>query len=570
MKHLLDIKYFLTEALTPYYKRKYKYFFKERPKVVVEDLNKLLDNKERVYIPYESDTISETQLKVKSYLEDQGYKIMDYKLNSAVQIENSKRQLRISKLLVKNPELLKEFTLDDTRANTRVGSDFSIVLTSNYEDVAGMSFERCWTNSCLNIQSGVNKRYVADEVQQGTVVAYLINGNDLEIEEPLGRVNIKPFYSLRDENEVLYVVDRRVYGNVPDEKLFKEIINQYLKEKQEVKLVGFYNKMDGLYSDQGSPHWVLIEKDYKVCYDCKYDEDGFDRQGYNRQGYDEDGFNRQGYDKEGFNKKGFNREGFDKEGYNKEGYNKYGFTKNGDQPYPYQEHLTRDQYIWLKDNIKSKYNRGFHVDDDGLVNVDETLYISAQNLTKLPVKFGVVKGNFGCSNNNLTSLEGAPIVVRGFFDCSNNNLTSLEGSPKEVEGFYCHHNNLISLEGVTSVVRGNFDCSYNPNLTNLVGSPSWIRFIFNCSNNPNLISLEGVPREVGGFNCSNNPNLISLDGGPSKVREDFNCSENNLTSLVGAPKEVGRWFNCTQQRNGHQFTKEDVIKVSQVGGFSLI
>jgi hypothetical protein len=467
MKHLLDIKYFLTEALTPYYKKKYKPYFKGRTPEVQARLNNFLDNKERVYIPYESDTISETQLKVKSYLEDLGYKIMDYKLNSAVQIENSKRTLRISKLLVKNPELMKEFTLDDTRANTRSGSEFSIVLTSNYEDVAGMSFERCWTNSCLNIQSGVNKRYVADEVQQGTIVAYLINGNDLEIENPLGRVNIKPFVSNRDEKEILYVVDRRVYGNVPDEKLFKEIINQHLKEKQEVKLVGFYNKVKGLYSDTGSPGQILIGKDFNLCYDCRYDEDGFDREGY------------------------------DKEGFDREGYDKDGVSKNGD--YPYKEHLTREQYHWLKRNIKCK----FDVDENGLVNVDGDVGISSKGLTEIPVKFGVVKGDFNCYGNNITSLVGAPQEVKGDFNCFNNNLTSLVGAPKEVRYF---------------------DCSYN-----------------------NLTSLVGAPQEV----------------------KDFYCSNNNLTSLVGAPKKVKGYFYCYNQKNGHQFTKEDVRKVSKVSGITV-
>ncbi len=501
MKHLLDIKNFLSEALTPYYKKKYKPYFKGRSPEVIARLNNLLDNEERVYIPYESDTISETQLKVKDYLLELGYVIHDYKQNLAVQIENSKRTLRISKLLAKNPELMKEFTLDDTRANTRAGSEFSIVLTSNYEDVAGMSFERCWTNSCLNIQSGVNKRYVADEVQQGTIVAYLINGNDLEIEEPLGRVNIKPFYSLRDENEVLYVVDRRVYGNVPDNKLFMDKINQYLKEKQEVKLVGFYNKVKGLYSDTGSPGQILIGKDFNLCYDCRYDEDGFDREGYNRQGYDRAGYNRQGYDKEG---------------YNKEGFDKDGVSKNGD--YPYKEHLTREQYSWLKNNIKGK----FDVDENGLVNVDGDVGISSKKLTEFPVKFGVVKGDFDCSSNNLTSLVGAPKEVKGTFYCYYNNLTSLEGAPKEVKGdFYCYNNNLTSLVGAPKEVRY-FDCSYN-----------------------NLTSLVGAPQEVkGGFSCYNN----------------------NLTSLVGAPKKVNGGFNCFNQRHGHQFTKEDVFKVSQVGG----
>ncbi len=556
MKHLLDIKYFLTEALPLEFQNQYKPYFINRPKEVQARLNNLLDNQERIYIPYNSDTISETQLNVKIYLEDLGYKIMDYKLNSAVQIENSKRTIRISKLLAKNPELLKDFTLDDTRANTRTSSEFSIVLTSNYQDVAGMSFERCWTNSCLNIQSGVNKKYVKDEVQQGTIVAYLIKGNDLEIEEPLGRVNIKPFYSLRDKNEILYVVDRRVYGNVPDEKLFIDKIYEYLKEKQEVKLVGFYNKVKGLYSDAGSPDEVSIGKDYNIGYARKYDDEGYDRKGYDVEGFD--------------------REGLDKKG----------LSKDGD--YPYKEHLTREQYHWLKRNIKCKFN----VDKNGLVNVTGRcdVNINNQNLTQIPVKFGVVKGYFSCSNNNLTSLEGAPSwcsdfncsynpnltnlegapsIVRGWFDCSNNpNLTSLVGAPSKVWEFYCSNTGITSLEGSPREVTGGFWCPNNPNLTSLVGAPIRVVGYFDCSGN-NLTSLVGVGGVGGSFFCRNN-NLTSLVGAPREVRGGFYCDNNNLTSLVGAPSEVREGFHCKEQKNGHIFTKEDVIKVSQVGGFSYL
>ncbi len=485
MKHLLDIKYFLTEALTPKFQQMYKNHFEKRKQGVQARLNNLLDNKERIYIPYNSETISETQLKVKSYLEELGYNIFDYKQNLSVQIENSKRQIRISKLLTKNPKLLKEFTLDDTRANTRAGSEFMIALTSNYEDVAGMSFERCWTNSCLDIRGGSNKRYVAHEVKQGTVVAYLIKSDDLNIENPLGRVNIKPFYNLKDKKEVIYVTDLRVYGNVPDEKLFLSIIKDYLKEKQEVKIGGFFEKIKDLYSDGGSPEGVLITKDYSLCYggNC----------------FDEDGYDREGYDKEGFN-----REGFDKDG----------VSKNGD--YPYKEHLTREQYRFLKDYVRGT----FDVDENGLVNVDGVVGISSKGLTEFPVKFGTVSGIFSCYGNNLTSLEGAPSIVRGWFDCSNNpNLTSLVGAPSKVWDFYCSNNNLTSLEGAPEV--------------------DWY---FYCSNN-NLTSLVGAPKEV----------------------RDFYCNGNNLTSLVGAPKEV-RGFYCHNQKNGHQFTKEDVWEVSKVSG----
>jgi hypothetical protein len=552
MKHLIDIKNFLLEALTPVFQEKYKKHFDDRPKEVVDRLNKLLDNKERVYIPYNSNTISETQLKVKSFLEELGYNISDYKLNQAVQIENNKRQIRISKLLAKNPELLKEFTLDDTRANTRIGSEFSIVLTSNYEDVAGMSFDRCWTNSCLDIKYGENGHYVKDEVKQGTVVAYLIKSDDLNVEEPLGRVNIKPYYNVKEDKEVIYVLDRRVYGNVPDEKLFKSIISSYLKEKQEIKNGGFFKKEVGLYSDEGSPEMVLINKDYSLC----YGRDCVDEEGYNRQGYD-------------------------KEGYNREGYDRHGISKTGD--YPYQDYLTREQFRFLKDSIR----RGgtFVVDENGLVNVEGDVNFYDQILEKIPVKFGVVTGDFNCPNNDLISLEGAPNSVGGGFKCSGNKLTSLKGVPTSLGGsFDCENNNLTSLEGAPQIIKGLFDCGRNK-LTSLKGAPKETSGYFNCAGN-DLISLEHGPIKVGGsftcyenkltslkgapitvgsgFDCSRN-NLISLEGAPEYIPGGFSCNYNSLISLEGAPKETERSFSCEFQTNGHFFTREDVLAVCKVG-----
>ena len=142
----------------------------------------------------------------------------------------------------------------------------------------------------------------------------------------------------------------------------------------------------------------------------------------------------------------------------------------------------------IKDFLNDLEIKNYTIYKDGTVDVNGDVYLASLGLTKIPVKFGKVTGNFNCSNNQLTSLEYAPKEVNGYFNCSNNQLTSLEYAPKEVTGsFYCSNNNLTSLE-------------YAPKTT---GS-------FNCSNNK-LTSLEYAPKEVNGyFNCSNNQ-LTSLE-----------------------------------------------------------
>jgi hypothetical protein len=392
-----------------------------------------------------------------------------------------------------------------------------------------MSFDRCWTNSCLNIREGCNKRYVKDEVQQGTVVAYLIKSDDLNIEEPLGRVNVKPFYSLKNSEEVLYSVDNRVYGNVPNEQLFKEKIKDYLKEKQEVKQFGFYRKVDGLYSDAGSPSTALVKKRNGVLLPLgEYDN--------HSEIYDDDGYNRYGKNSDGLT------------------------LKEVEIYLKYKDVLTSEQLKFLIKSVEGTWE----IDQDGYINVEGAVSFAYNGISSIPVKFGKVSQDFDCYSCNLTSLEGSPKEVGGSFDCGWNGLTNLIGGPLKVGGSYnCRHNNLSSLEGSPKEIVGDF---YSPNnsLTNLIGGPLKVGGSYTCSTNP-LISLEGAPQEVGGmFMCSytklsnlkgvpsklfglicSYSSLISLEGTPQEIGEGgFDCSNNDITSLIGGPQIIDGVFDC--------------------------
>jgi hypothetical protein len=57
-----------------------------------------------------------------------------------------------------------------------------------------------------------------------------------------------------------------------------------------------------------------------------------------------------------------------------------------------------------------------------------------------------------------------------------------------------------------------------------------------------------------------------LQGAPTSVGWSFNCYDNNLTSLQGAPTSVGGDFKCSKQKNGKNFTQQDVIDVCKVKG----
>ncbi len=90
----------------------------------------------------------------------------------------------------------------------------------------------------------------------------------------------------------------------------------------------------------------------------------------------------------------------------------------------------------------------------GVVNVTGGVDLYNMDLDRLPVRFGVVSGDFDCSQNRLTSLEGAPGSVGGYFSCNVNRLTSLVDAPGVVAGnFWCIENLLTSLVGVHRILK---------------------------------------------------------------------------------------------------------------------
>jgi hypothetical protein len=119
--------------------------------------------------------------------------------------------------------------------------------------------------------------------------------------------------------------------------------------------------------------------------------------------------------------------------------------------------------------------QNYTINSDGSIDVDGNvglnfnaipgMYSSSnlnKRLTKLPLKFRNVTGNFLCMNNYLTSLEGSPQLVGGSFNCHSNQLTSLIGSPQQVGvHFSCNCNFISSFVGSPKSIGGIFSCDDN-------------------------------------------------------------------------------------------------------------
>jgi len=137
------------------------------------------------------------------------------------------------------------------------------------------------------------------------------------------------------------------------------------------------------------------------------------------------------------------------------------------------------------DSICRKYLiRSYTINDDLSIDVDGDVDLEYRSLTKLPLNFRNVSGDFYCRNNQLTSLEGGPNKVGGDFSCYRNQLTSLEGAPREVgNGLYCSGNKLTSLEGISKYISGGIYC-HNNQLRDVKGVKDGWRGRFVVKGNP--------------------------------------------------------------------------------------
>ena len=73
---------------------------------------------------------------------------------------------------------------------------------------------------------------------------------------------------------------------------------------------------------------------------------------------------------------------------------------------------------WLKEmNIKE-----YLINQNLTVDIFSNVNLSMKKLKKIPIKFGIINGNFDCSDNELTTLEGFPEKVGNKIELNNNKL----------------------------------------------------------------------------------------------------------------------------------------------------
>jgi hypothetical protein len=171
----------------------------------------------------------------------------------------------------------------------------------------------------------------------------------------------------------------------------------------------------------------------------------------------------------------------------------------------------------IKDWLDKMKIKNYIINSDLTVDVNENVTIEDKSITHFPIQFGVIEGNFRCTDTQLKTLKGSPKIVKGFFDVNSNQLTTLRFAPKVVDNFFnCGINQLISLKHISVIEVGNVMCHRN-----------------------SLKSLKYAPQKIYGyFTCANNE-LTSLKYAPIKITLSFMFEENQISDLKYFPKEVG-------------------------------
>jgi len=139
-----------------------------------------------------------------------------------------------------------------------------VVISRNPYDIAGMSTDRRWS-SCMRLPDdgpsihpsihpgGAYYQHLIHDIELGTLVAYLIEPTDKNIEHPYARIAIKPYQNIKDKSIVLYA-ENRVYNDASlDDNIyeeFKNIVNNFLDKIQDDK-EGIFESMPDLYNDSG-------------------------------------------------------------------------------------------------------------------------------------------------------------------------------------------------------------------------------------------------------------------------------------------------------------------------------
>jgi hypothetical protein len=183
--------------------------------------------------------------------------------------QEQKLQSTLSKYedIINNKNLIQDlsnyYSSNSGKENVKNESDYILVISRNKRDITEMTGGRDWT-SCMNCESGIYREKIKADIAHGTLIAYIIEPNDLEIKNPLGRVLIKPFLSVNDENDVYYKSESKIYSKYNINNIVTiDYVDSLFKNYNSTKSNFPYKKHIKLYNDSRDEDAVIEKPNFE-------------------------------------------------------------------------------------------------------------------------------------------------------------------------------------------------------------------------------------------------------------------------------------------------------------------
>lgn len=208
---------------------------------------------DRLYVPFGSQLKDE----IIGAVESNEFDVKDYDNGILVNRRNG-QETKLGKVLtrIKREDLLTKYNTDKSKGAVTNPSGYMVFSKHQY-DIAGMSTNRDWT-SCMNLDTGSNRRYVSCDITEGSFVVYLVDANDLNITKPKGRLAIKPFINQQDHSDIIFFPESRTYGSVPSE--FKDDVEELFNDINSDTQGVLYQKNEKLYNDSNTTNYTNLKK----------------------------------------------------------------------------------------------------------------------------------------------------------------------------------------------------------------------------------------------------------------------------------------------------------------------
>lgn len=130
------------------------------------------------------------------------------------------------------------------------------IISKHPYDVAGMSTDKSW-RSCMTMvnddgsEGGCNRRFLEDDVREGTHIAYMVHQNsviphkELERKSVIGRIALKPYTN--ETGHTILVPESKGYGGTTDD--FHSAVTSFLNDHFELQPNSVYRKHKKVYDD---------------------------------------------------------------------------------------------------------------------------------------------------------------------------------------------------------------------------------------------------------------------------------------------------------------------------------